>query len=471
MSTLPILIADDQKDVLDALKLLLKGEGFLCLPVQSPDAAIEELKKQPFSAVILDLNYTRDTTSGAEGLELLSRIRALDADLPAIVMTAWGSVELAVQAMRLGANDFIEKPWDNHRLMSILTSQLELGAARRKSQKLERENELLRGDHADFIAVSPAMKQLLQVVDRIAPSDANILLTGENGTGKSMLAQLIHERSKRAGRSFVKVNMGAIPESLFESEMFGHVKGAFTDAKGDRIGRIELAEGGSLFLDELANMSLAQQAKLLRVLEEREYERVGSSRTQRADLRLISATNAQLERAVEDGSFRQDLLFRINTVEICLPPLRQRREDIVPMAENYLRVHAKRYGKVRARLETDAINALLAYHWPGNVRELNHVLERAVLLGREEAGETRICAADLRLQGAAVSAAAAAPAASLSMEGMTLDDAEQLLIRSALERYSGNIMQAAEHLGLSRSALYRRLEKFGMSTNSEHGDD
>lgn len=465
MSSLPILISDDQKDVLDALKLLLKGEGFLCVPVQSPEAALEELRRQPFSLVILDLNYTRDTTSGAEGMELLSKIRLQDADIPAVVMTAWGSVDLAVQAMRLGANDFIEKPWDNYRLMTIIRSQLALGEAKRKSKKLERENEILRGDDAEFIAKSPSMKQVLEMVTRIAPSDANVLLTGENGTGKSMLAQFIHARSGRSNKAFVKVNMGAIPETLFESEMFGHVKGAFTDAKGDRLGRFELAEGGSLFLDEVANMNLAQQAKLLRVLEEREYEKVGSSRTQKADIRLISATNAELERAVTGGLFRQDLLFRINTVEICLPPMRDRREDIVPMAESYLRSHARRYGKLGLALEQTAIDALLRYSWPGNVRELNHVLERAVLL----CSGNHIVAGDLQLQ-AGANAVASAPATK-ALDHMTLDDAEQLMVRQALDRYAGNIMQAAEHLGLSRSALYRRLEKFGMSTAGMGGDE
>ncbi len=463
MSSLPILICDDQKDVLDALKLLLKGEGFLCVPVQSPEAALEELKRQPFSLVILDLNYTRDTTSGAEGMELLGKIRLQDADIPAVVMTAWGSVDLAVQAMRLGANDFIEKPWDNYRLMTIIRCQLALGEAKRKSKKLERENEILRGDDAEFIAKSPSMKQVLEMVTRVAPSDANVLLTGENGTGKSMLAQFIHARSGRSNKAFVKVNMGAIPETLFESEMFGHVKGAFTDAKGDRLGRFELAEGGSLFLDEVANMNLAQQAKLLRVLEEREYEKVGSSRTQKADIRLISATNAELDRAVTGGLFRQDLLFRINTVEICLPPMRDRREDIVPMAESYLRSHARRYGKLGLALEQTAIDALLRYSWPGNVRELNHVLERAVLL----CSGNHITAGDLQLQ---AGAAAIAPPAKV-LDHMTLEDAEQLLVRQALDRYAGNIMQAAEHLGLSRSALYRRLEKFGMSTAGMGADE
>jgi len=451
---LPILIADDQKDVIDTLKLLLKSEGFACQGVQSPDAAIDLAKKQPFGVAIIDLNYTRDTTSGAEGMDLLAKLRALDADLPVVVMTAWGTVDLAVQAMRLGANDFVEKPWDNYRLMTILRAQLQLGDAKRKSKKLERENELLKTVDADFIGKSPAMRQILEIVLRVAPSEANVLLTGENGTGKSMMAQFIHARSGRSNKTFVKVNMGAIPESLFESEMFGHVKGAFTDAKGDRVGRFELAETGSLFLDEIANMSLSQQAKLLRVMEEREYEKVGSSRTQKADVRLITATNAELDRAVSGGQFRQDLLFRLNTVEIRLPPLRDRREDIIPMAESYLQAHGKRYQKLGLSFEQSAIDALMRYGWPGNVRELNHVLERAVLL----CPERHIKATDLQLQVGPV-------AAPKVLDHMTLEDAEQLLIRQALDRYQSNIMQAAEHLGLSRSALYRRLEKFGMSTS------
>ncbi len=476
MTALPILIADDQKDVLDALRLLLKGEGFTCVPVQSPDAAIDALGKQSFAAVVLDLNYTRDTTSGAEGMELLGKIRQVDPDLPAIVMTAWGTVDLAVQAMRLGANDFIEKPWDNHRMMTILRNQLALGEAKRKSKKLERENEILRGDDAEFIAKSPAMKQVLEMVMRVAPADANVLLTGENGTGKSMLAQFIHQRSARSNKAFVKVNMGAIPETLFESEMFGHVRGAFTDAKGDRLGRFELAEGGSLFLDEVANMNLAQQGKLLRVLEEREFEKVGSSRTQKADVRLVAATNADLVHAVSSGSFRQDLLFRINTVEICLPPLRERREDIVPMAESYLTSHARRYGKLGIGIAQSAIDAMTSYRWPGNVRELNHVLERAVLL----CAGSHIQASDLQLQAgqmhrlaSAASGNDPAPALPTTLENMTLDDAEQMMVRQAMDRFGGNIMQAAEHLGLSRSALYRRLEKFGMSTSgsSEDGEN
>jgi DNA-binding NtrC family response regulator len=463
MSALPILIADDQKDVLDALRLLLKGEGFSCVPVQSPDAAIAALGTGTFGAVVLDLNYTRDTTSGAEGMELLGKIRQLDPELPAIVMTAWGTVDLAVQAMRLGANDFIEKPWDNYRMMTILRNQLALGEAKRKSKKLERENEILRGDDAEFIAKSPSMKQVLEIVTRVAPSDANVLLTGENGTGKSMLAQFIHQRSGRSNKAFVKVNMGAIPETLFESEMFGHVRGAFTDAKGDRIGRFELAEGGSLFLDEVANMTLGQQGKLLRVLEEREFEKVGSSRTQKANVRLVSATNAELDRAVNGGSFRQDLLFRINTVEICLPPLRERREDIVPMAESYLRAHARRYGKLGIGIAQSAIDAMLGYRWPGNVRELNHVLERAVLL----CNDSHISATDLQLQPGQNTKAASTGALPAQLEAMTLEDAEQLMVRQAMDRFSGNIMQAAEHLGLSRSALYRRLEKFGMSPGGD----
>ena len=448
---LPILIADDQKDVIDTLKLLLKSEGFACQAVQSPDAAIDLAKKQPFGVAIIDLNYTRDTTSGAEGMDLLGKLRALDADLPVVVMTAWGTVDLAVQAMRLGANDFVEKPWDNHRLMTILRAQLQLGDAKRKSKRLERENELLKTVDADFIGKSPAMKQILEIVLRVAPSEANVLLTGENGTGKSMMAQFIHARSGRSNKTFVKVNMGAIPESLFESEMFGHVKGAFTDAKGDRIGRFELAETGSLFLDEIANMSLSQQAKLLRLLQTGEFSPVGSSKTRRADVRVLAATNADIAREVARGAFREDLLYRLNTVEIRLPPLRDRAEDILVLGRVFLEAKAHRYGKAIGGFAPDAAQALLGHRWPGNVRELEHVIERAVVLA--EADTIRLEDLDLR--------AAREPSVA-AVERMTLLDAEAYLIRKALERTSGNVVVAAEALGLSRSALYRRLQALGI---------
>ncbi|HZW74548.1 MAG TPA: sigma-54 dependent transcriptional regulator, partial [Caldimonas sp.] len=322
------------------------------------------MKTTQFSVALIDLNYTRDTTSGAEGLELLKSLRRADPDLPVVVMTAWGSIDLAVEAMRLGAGDFIEKPFDNTRLISVLRNQIALGAANRREQRLRAENRLLREDDSDqFIAGSRAMQGVLTLIDRVAPTDANVLILGENGTGKGVVAQLIHRRSKRAERALVKVNMGGLADSVFEAEMFGHVRGAFTDAKSDRIGRFEAADGGTLFLDEIANIPYAQQAKLLRVVEDGELERVGSSRTLKVDVRLIAATNADLAAEIAAGRFRKDLLFRLNTVEVRLPPLRERREDIVPLAQYFLERSAQRYQRAGMHLSAAALRSLEDYPW------------------------------------------------------------------------------------------------------------
>jgi DNA-binding NtrC family response regulator len=455
-TTLPLLIADDQRDVLEALRLLLKSEGLASNTVSDPAAALAAVKKSPFAVALIDLNYTRDTTSGAEGLELLKNLKRADPDLPVVVMTAWGSINLAVEAMRLGAGDFIEKPWDNARLMSVLRNQIALGAALRREQRLQAENTLLRGEEEDFIAGSRAMQAVLALIERVAPTDANILVLGENGTGKGVVARLIHARSKRAQQPLVKVNMGGIPDSIFEAEMFGHVRGAFTDAKTDRIGRFELADGGTLFLDEIANIPLAQQAKLLRVLEDGEFERVGSSRTLKADVRLIAATNADLAAEVAAGRFRTDLLFRLNTVEVRLPPLRERQEDIISLAEAFLARSAQRYQRVGMHLSSEARRALEEYPWPGNVRELSHVMERAVLTASAE----KVVQLDFSLP--STHAPASSGPASTGMAPMRLEDAEQDMIRNALERCRGNIQKTADMLGLSRAALYRRLEKFGI---------
>lgn len=448
-----ILIADDQADVLEALRLLLKSEGFEVETVTAPGAVYRAVEARTFDAALLDLNYARDTTSGTEGLELLERLRAYDELLPIVVMTAWSSIDVAVQAMRLGARDFVQKPWENEKLLATLRTQVELGRALRKGQRLEAENRVLRGDdrRPTLIAESRAMQPVLELITRIGPSDANVLITGENGTGKGVVARALHAASRRASRALVSVNVGGLPESLFESELFGHVKGAFTDARADREGRFELADGGTLFLDEIANVPHAQQAKLLRVLETGEFERVGSSRTRKADVRLLSATNARLDFEVEAGRFRQDLYFRLRTVEIRLPPLRERREDIAPLASHFLGAHATRYRKHLTGFDEAAVKALLAHEWPGNVRELDHAVERAVLMS---AGTT-IRANDLGL-------AAAATEKAPRIEDMSLEDVESLLIRKALARFSGNVSKAAEALGLSRSALYRRIQRYGL---------
>jgi DNA-binding NtrC family response regulator len=446
-----ILIADDQPDVLEALRFLVKGEGYQSESVNSPPAAVDAIETRDFDAVLMDLNYSRDTTSGQEGLELLNRIQTLDTTLPVIVMTAWGSVELAVEAMRRGARDFIQKPWDNARLSAILKTQIELGRALRKGQRLEAENHALRAERfPQLIAQSVAMRPVLDVISRVGPSDANVLITGENGTGKGLVAQTLHSVSLRSTRPLVTVNTGGLAEGVFESELFGHVKGAFTDAKSDRVGRFEMADGGTLFLDEIANISQGLQSKLLRTLETGEFERVGSSKTRRVDVRVFSATNADLNAAVAESRFRQDLLFRLNTIEIRLPNLRDRREDIPVLAAHFLRQHAEHYRKPLTAFDEGAVKALLSHAWPGNVRELDHAVERAVLMAQ---GET-IRAADLGLR----TGREGPP----RLEEMSLEDVEALLIKKALARFNGNVSHAANALGLSRSALYRRLQRYGL---------
>jgi DNA-binding NtrC family response regulator len=452
-----ILVTDDQVDVLEALRLLLKSEGYGCATCPSPAAALEAVRSERFDAALIDLNYTRDTTSGQEGLELLAALKRHDPDLPVVVMTAWGTIDVAVQAMRAGAGDFIEKPWDNRRLVSVLRAQVELGRSRRREAKLQTENEILRGGDEDvFVADSAAMRPVMEMLRRVAPSEANVLILGENGTGKGVIARQLHRLSRRAAQPLIKVNMGGIAESVFESEMFGHVRGAFTDAKGDRIGRFELADGGTLFLDEIANIPLSQQPKLLRVLEDGELERLGSSRTLKIDVRLISATNADLGADVASGAFRKDLLFRLNTVEIRLPALRERREDIAPMARAFLSRCARRYQREGMAFTPAALAALERYDWPGNVRELSHVVERAVLM----AAADRIEQFDFSLQPLPAQAPIAAPATAAQM---TLEQAEQAMVRNALDQCGGNIQKTADLLGLSRAALYRRLEKYGIT--------
>ena len=378
-----VLIADDQPDVLEALRLLLKGEGFKIESAASPAGILEAIDGEDFDAVLMDLNYARDTTSGQEGLDLLSQLRSHDPTLPVVVMTAWGSVEVAVEAMRRGARDFVQKPWENARLLTIVRTQVELARALRRQQRLEAENRSLKPDVRPLlIAEAPSMRPVLELIQRVGPSEANVLVTGENGTGKGTVAQAIHSVSARTGKGLVTVNAGGLSEGVFESELFGHVKGAFTDAKTDRVGRFELADGGTLFLDEIANVPLNLQPKLLRVLETGDFERVGSSRTRQVNVRILSATNAKLADEVGGGRFRQDLLFRLNTIEIQLPPLRDRREDIPALAGHFLRQHAQRYRKTITGFEPAALQALLDHPWPGNIRELDHAVERGVLMAQ-----------------------------------------------------------------------------------------
>ncbi len=445
-----ILVADDQPDVLEALRLLLKAEGYQIETVKSPSAVLKAVETRDFSLVLMDLNYARDTTSGEEGLDLLKKIQTIDSSLPLVVMTAWASVDVAVEAMRRGAKDFVTKPWENPRLVAIVRNQIELGHAVRAYRRLEQENQLLRGKGGPaLIAQSAAMRPVLDVIARVGPSDANVLITGENGTGKGLIAQALHAVSVRAGQPFISVNMGGLPEGVFESELFGHVRGAFTDAKSDRAGRFELADGGTLFLDEIGNIPLNQQAKILRTIETGEYERVGSSKTYHANVRLISATNSDLAAEVAAGKFRQDLLFRLNTIAIPLPPLRERREDIPLLAQHFIKQHAEHYRKAITGFDAGALEAMQNHAWPGNVRELDHAVERGVLMSTGKV----VRAVDLGL-----SSGQAAP----RLEDMSLEEVEGFLIKKTLARCDGNARRAAEELGLSRSAFYRRLEKYGL---------
>jgi DNA-binding NtrC family response regulator len=449
-----ILIADDQLDVLEALRLLLKAEDYRIESVASPARVLEALKAQDFDVLLMDLNYARDTTSGQEGLDLLREIQRLDATLPVVVMTAWGNVELAVEAIRRGARDFVQKPWENERLLTILRTQTELGRALRNEHRLEAENQLLRDGARTLlpplIAEAAVMRPVRKLIERVGPSTANVLVTGENGTGKEVVARHLHALSERSLKPLIIVNAGALSEGIFESELFGHVRGAFTDARADRVGRFELADGGTLFLDEIATVPLNLQPKLLRVLETGEFEPVGASKTRRVDVRVISATNASLQMEVAAGRFRQDLFFRLNTVEIHLPPLRERREDIPLLAEHFLRQHAARYRKQLSGFEKTATEALLNRSWPGNIRELQHSIERASLMAQA----SLVSIDDLGLQSVSDS--------TRRLEEMSLEEVESILIRKALARFDGNVNQAAAALGLSRSALYRRINKYGL---------
>jgi DNA-binding NtrC family response regulator len=438
-----ILVADDQPDVVEAIRLLLKGEGIRLVSASSPGEVLERVKQEKFQAALLDLNYARDTTSGREGLDLLDELRAVDRTLPVVVMTAWATIDTAVQAMQRGARDYIEKPWDNDRLLTALRTQLEVARAMRERAELAESEPGFDAVGAD----SAAMRAVIALARRVAASDAAVLISGEHGTGKEVLARRIHVASRRASKPFVAINAGGYSEHLVESELFGHVRGAFTDARADRSGAFESANGGTLFLDEIGNMPLQQQAKLLRVLQTGELYRVGSSKMTRVDVRVLAATNADLGKEVAAGRFRADLLYRLNTVELRLPALRARREDIPLLAEHFLARWSKRMERPLA-FSADAQERLLTYAWPGNVRELEHVVERAAVL----APGNVIDAALLGLEGNA----AQVPLP----EAITLEQAERYLIERALDRASGNVNEAAHELGLSRSALYRRLQRF-----------
>ncbi|MFT4939240.1 MAG: DNA-binding NtrC family response regulator [Paraglaciecola sp.] len=457
MNNHKILIADDDLNIIASLKYILSEENIDIIAMTRPEAVLDNLQRGSVDLVLIDMNFQQDTTSGAEGLKLVEEIRKLDDKLPIIVMTGWATIDIAVDAMRAGAKDFIQKPWNNERIISAINTQIKLAKIDKKLQRLSQENRLLSSQSfpdskEQIIAKSPAMRQLLSTLDDLAKSDMSILLTGDNGTGKSMLASYVHKLSPRADNSFVPVNMGAIPESLFESEMFGHAKGAFTDAKENRVGRFEMAEQGTLFLDELANIPLIQQAKLLKVLEDKKFEMVGSSKSQTADVRIISATNSDLLKAISEQKFRQDLFYRLNTIQLHVPSLHERIEDIEPLAKHFLQLYGVKYNLAVPELSTDAVSQLQQYRWPGNIRELSHLMEKLLFTCKKPT----ITGRDLLLE-ETVTSSQPAEDNELSMDGI-----EQQALINRLKYYGGNATETAKSLGLSRSGFYRRMSKYGL---------
>ena len=435
-----ILVADDHRAVLQALTMLFSEDGWRVVTAETPAALLARCAAEPIDVVVLDMNFQRDTTSGQEGIELIRQLHQSWPELPVVLMTAWATVERAVEAMQLGARDYVRKPWDNERLLAACRTQLALKRARSAEPS----------DGGDELGRSAAMRAVMRMVAAIAPTEASVLLVGEPGTGKELVARAIHEASRRRGGPFVKVHMGALPDALVERELFGHVRGAFTDAGADRPGRFAAAAGGTILLDEIATMAPQHQVKLLRVLQEREYEPLGSTRPVKADVRVIAATNADLAAEIAAGRFRADLYHRLDVVKVTLPPLRERGDDVSLLADRFLARAGTRHGKA-LRGFTDAARRALARHaWPGNVRELEHAVERAVILASGEF----IDEADLRI-------AEAPPPA--SARGETLDDVERATVERALHEHGWNVTRAAQSLGVTRQALYRRMEKFGLT--------
>jgi DNA-binding NtrC family response regulator len=457
-----ILVADDDINIISSINYLLDSEKYEVLGATSVELALRKVAQEDIDLILMDMNFRRDTTSGGEGVELVTAITELQANqaylTPIIAMTGWATVNIAVDALKAGAKDFIQKPWNDEQLIRAIDTQLMLAATARNASLLKEQNKLLQAQFNDcngLVAESEQMKSLIATLDDVAKSDMSILLTGENGTGKSLLANYIHKASDRRENPFVSVNMGAIPEALFESEMFGHLKGAFTDAKENRSGRFELAEGGSLFLDEVGNMSLHQQAKLLRVIEDHCYEPVGSSKTRVANVRLICATNCNLEFEIVSARFRQDLYYRLNTIELHIPPLRQRAEDIAGLAQHFLQKHCRKYNRRCPTLTEEAIVAMQSYKWPGNVRELDHLMEKLIFTCKKD----QIQSSDLNLQTTAAEEHQWPEDRPADPE-MTLEEIEQRAIQSRLKQYAGNVAKTVESLGLTRSSYYRRINKF-----------
>ncbi len=451
-----ILIVDDDEDVLKAARLFLKKHVASIHTEQNPENIPALLKNNDYDVILLDMNYSRDVTSGQEGLHWLSRIIEIDPSAVVIMITAFGDVNLAVTAVKQGATDFVLKPWQNEKLLATVCSAGNLHKTRLEVASLRSRQEQLSADmnqpFSEFIGSSPAMQKVYDSILKVAKTDANVLILGENGTGKELVARSLHHHSTRKSEVFISVDMGAISESLFESELFGHVKGAFTDAGSDRVGRFEVASGGTLFLDEIANLPLAMQSKILRAIETKQVVRLGSNKNISIDIRLICATNGNIAEMVNNNTFRQDLLYRINTVEIHLPPLRERGDDLLQLSEFFLKIYCKKYNKPEMTLCQPAINKLMTYQWPGNVRELQHCLERAVILSEK----------DVLQPGDFFLSASQANGDAINFDNYNLEVVEKIVIRKALEKYTGNVSQAAKELGLTRSSLYRRMEKYGI---------
>ncbi|MFQ5628201.1 MAG: sigma-54-dependent transcriptional regulator [bacterium] len=451
-----ILFIDDDADVLQAARLFLKQHVELMHTEKNPEIIPTLLKNESYDVILLDMNFTRDVSSGYEGFYWLDKILAIDPSSVVVLITAYGDVEMAVRAIKEGAVDFVLKPWQNQKLLATIFAAMRLRQSRIEAKNLRSKQKTLSADldqpFSDFIGVCPAMQKVYENIRKVAKTDANILILGENGTGKELVARELHRQSQRMDEVFISVDMGALTETLFESELFGHVKGAYTDAKEDRAGRFEIASGGTLFLDEIGNLPLTLQAKLLSVLQNRKITRIGSNKPIDIDIRLICATNMPIHEMVANREFRQDLLYRINTVEIYLPPLRERQEDIPLLVEHFFAVYAKKYSKPNKRINIAALKKLQKYHWPGNVREIQHAIERAVILSDSQV----IQPADFYFN------MPESTEDGLIFENYNLEDVEKIVIRRAMSKYGGNISQAARELGLTRTSLYRRLGKYGL---------
>ncbi len=450
-----ILAIDDNEDILFALKLLLKPHFETITTENEPKNIIHHLEKEKYDVILLDMNFSKDAISGQEGYFYLEKILEKDPSAVVLFITAYGDVEKSVKAIKAGATDFILKPWQNEKILATISSAVKLKQSRNEvfdlKEKQHEINTILDKPYANFIGVSPVMQRVFNTINKVAKTDANVLILGENGTGKELVARALHRSSPRSNEAFISVDLGALSETLFESELFGHIKGAFTDAKSDRPGRFELANNGTIFLDEIGNLSLPFQAKLLTVLERREVTRVGANKAKPVDIRLISATNMPLKEMAQKDEFRMDLLYRLNTVEIDLPPLRERLEDIPILADHFLKIFTRKYKK-QSQLSKKALNKLLDYSWPGNVREFQHVLERAVILSddnllREE---------DFQLSNQRGNSDG------LELDTYNLEDVEKIIIDKVLRMNRGNISKASLALGLTRTSLYRRMEKYGL---------